>query len=174
MLEDALELCDGPAAIRWPKTAAPHVDWDETGSGLRGRRVREGTDVCLLGAGKMLAAASGAADLLAAEGISATVWDPRVIRPLDPEMLADAARARQPFLAVELVERRWHTILSSPFILLTVILASPFLKPFRPVWVRSSRRASSASSSCSLAPPREVAKTRPPPSHREPEEEHDR
>ena len=92
MLEDALELCDGPAAIRWPKTAAPHVDWDETGSGLRGRRVREGTDVCLLGAGKMLAAASGAADLLAAEGISATVWDPRVIRPLDPEMLTDAAR----------------------------------------------------------------------------------
>ncbi len=92
MLEDALELCDGPAAIRWPKTTAPHVGWDETGSGLMGRQVRRGTDVCLLGAGKMLAAASGAAELLAPDGISTTVWDPRVICPLDPAMLADAAR----------------------------------------------------------------------------------
>ena len=92
MLEDALDLCDGPAAIRWPKTAAPHVDWNATGSGLEGRQVHEGADVCLLGAGKMLAAASGAADLLAVDGISATVWDPRVIRPLDPTMLADAGR----------------------------------------------------------------------------------
>ena len=92
MLEDALELCDGPAAIRWPKTAAPHVGWDEVGCGLSGRKVREGTDVCLLGAGKMLAIASSAADLLAAEGVSATVWDPRLVRPLDPALLEDAAR----------------------------------------------------------------------------------
>ena len=92
MLEDALELCDGPAAIRWPKTAAPHVGWDEVGCGLSGRKVREGTDVCLLGAGKMLAVASSAADLLAAEGVSATVWDPRLVRPLDPALLEDAAR----------------------------------------------------------------------------------
>jgi 1-deoxy-D-xylulose-5-phosphate synthase len=92
MLEDALDLCDGPAAIRWPKTTAPHVGWDEIGSGFAGRQVREGADVCLLGAGKMLAAATGAAELLHAEGIAATVWDPRLIRPLDPAMLADAAR----------------------------------------------------------------------------------
>jgi len=92
MLEDALELCDGPAAIRWPKTAAPHVGWDEVGCGLSGRKVREGTDVCLLGAGKMLAVASSAASLLAAEGVSATVWDPRLVRPLDPALLEDAAR----------------------------------------------------------------------------------
>ena len=92
MLEDALELCDGPAAIRWPKTAAPHVGWDEVGCGLSGRKVREGTDVCLLGAGKMLAVASSAAGLLAAEGVSATVWDPRLVRPLDPALLEDAAR----------------------------------------------------------------------------------
>ena len=40
----------------------------------------------------MLAAAQHAADLLAADGVSVTVWDPRVAKPLDPEMLADAAR----------------------------------------------------------------------------------
>lgn len=90
MLHDALELCDGPAAIRWPKTAAPSVDDDEVGSGLRGRKVRAGRDLCILAVGKLLAAAVDAADALAAEGIEATVWDVRVV-PLDDEMLADAA-----------------------------------------------------------------------------------
>ena len=56
------------------------------------RKVRQGGDVCLLAVGKMLAAARGAADELAAEGIEATVWDVRVARPLDDEMIADAAR----------------------------------------------------------------------------------
>jgi 1-deoxy-D-xylulose-5-phosphate synthase len=90
MLHDALDLCEGPAAIRWSKTAAPSVDPDDVGAGLRGRKVRLGRDLCILAVGKMLAAATEAADLLASEGIEATVWDVRVV-PLDPEMLADAA-----------------------------------------------------------------------------------
>ena len=91
MLHDALDLCtDGPATIRWSKTAAPSVPDDEVGSGLSARKVREGRDVCILAVGKMLAAAREAAEALAAEGIDATVWDVRVV-PLDPEMLADAA-----------------------------------------------------------------------------------
>ncbi|MGH9235211.1 MAG: 1-deoxy-D-xylulose-5-phosphate synthase [Acidimicrobiales bacterium] len=94
MLHDALELCtDGPAVIRWPKTMPPDDDGhaDEVGSGLSARKVRAGADVCLLAVGKMLAAARSAADALAAEGIDATVWDVRVPKPLDQEMLADAA-----------------------------------------------------------------------------------
>ena len=97
MLEDALAITDGPVAIRWPKTPAPHVGWDEVGRGLSARRVVEAIDdrtVCLLGAGKMLAATQQAADLLAAEGVDSSVWDPRCVRPLDPEMLEDAARHR--------------------------------------------------------------------------------
>jgi 1-deoxy-D-xylulose-5-phosphate synthase len=42
----------------------------------------------------MLAAAQTAAEQLAAEGLEVTVWDPRVVSPPDPEMLADAARHR--------------------------------------------------------------------------------
>jgi len=90
MLHDALELCSGPATIRWSKTAAPSVPDDEVGSGLSARKVRAGHDVCILAVGKLLGAARAAAEVLAAEGIEATVWDVRVV-PLDPEMLADAA-----------------------------------------------------------------------------------
>jgi 1-deoxy-D-xylulose-5-phosphate synthase len=96
MLHDCLEITDGPSAIRWSKTAAPSVDDDEVGSGLAGRCVRAAehpeTGVCLVGVGKMLANAVAAADLLAAEGIEVTVWDPRCVKPLDPALIADAAR----------------------------------------------------------------------------------
>ena len=92
MLREAFAL-EGPAMVRYPKTAARQVPYDQVGSGLSARRLREGTgEVCILAVGKLLEAAEQAADVLAADGISATVWDVRVVRPLDPAMLADAAR----------------------------------------------------------------------------------
>jgi 1-deoxy-D-xylulose-5-phosphate synthase len=93
MLADALEL-DGPSVIRWPKTPARSVNEHEVGRGLAGRRLRAGTDVCILSVGKMLDAAEGAADVLAGDGISVSVWDARVVAPLDPKMIRDAARHR--------------------------------------------------------------------------------
>jgi len=90
MLNDAFEITSGPVCIRWPKTAAPSVGDDEVGRGLSARLIREGSDVCLIGIGKMVTAARDAADLLAADGISATVWDPRAAKPLDPHMLSNA------------------------------------------------------------------------------------
>ena len=67
MLHDALDLCTGPAVIRWAKTAAPSVDPDDVGTGLTGRKVRTGRDLCILAVGKMLGAATEAAEVLAAE-----------------------------------------------------------------------------------------------------------
>ena len=91
MLEDAYAITDGPTTIRWPRTAAPVVPDEDVGSGLHGRKVRSGDGrLCLIGVGKMLAAANEAAVALEADGVQATVWDPRCIRPLDPAMLADA------------------------------------------------------------------------------------
>jgi 1-deoxy-D-xylulose-5-phosphate synthase len=93
MLDEALRLT-GPAALRWPKGPARQVAVTEVGSGLKARRLRAGSEVCLLAIGRMVGAAEDAADALARHGITATVWDIRVAKPLDREMLADAARHR--------------------------------------------------------------------------------
>ena len=94
MLSDAYDITTGPVCIRWPKTPPPLVADTEVGRGLKARLDRVGSDVCLIGVGKMFAAAREAADLLAADGISATVWDPRAAKPLDREMLDQAAGHR--------------------------------------------------------------------------------
>jgi 1-deoxy-D-xylulose-5-phosphate synthase len=64
-----------------PKTT--RMSHDETKSGAASaRQLRSGDgSVCLLGVGKMVGACLSAADELAAEGIDATVWDVRVVRP---------------------------------------------------------------------------------------------
>jgi 1-deoxy-D-xylulose-5-phosphate synthase len=93
MLHDAYEI-DGPVAIRWPRTPAPSVAPDQVGVGLAARQVKTGSDVCLIGVGKMLAAAEDAAYRLATAGVDATIWDPRAAKPLDPVMLSNAADHR--------------------------------------------------------------------------------
>ena len=90
MLAQALDMTEGPVAIRWPKTEARHVPENEVGRGLAGRKLRSGTDVCLLSVGKMLDAAEEAAERLGDRGVSVSVWDVRVVAPLDPVMLHDA------------------------------------------------------------------------------------
>jgi 1-deoxy-D-xylulose-5-phosphate synthase len=93
MLHTAIAL-EGPSTVRWPGGKARQVTIENFGSGLDARLVRSGTDVCIIGVGRLLEAAEDAADLLEAEGISATVWDPRVVKPLDMKMVEDAARHR--------------------------------------------------------------------------------
>jgi 1-deoxy-D-xylulose-5-phosphate synthase len=96
MLDDATTLADdGPVAIRYPRGSARQVDESEVGVGLLARRSREGDGtICVLAVGRMLEFAEKAADLLAGEGAAVTVWDVRSCAPLDPAMIADAARHR--------------------------------------------------------------------------------
>jgi 1-deoxy-D-xylulose-5-phosphate synthase len=93
MLKQALSIDDGPSAVRYPKGPARQVPPDEVGSGISARLVRPGPDVCILAVGKMVEAAEDAARLLHLQGIGATVWDVRVVKPLDPAMIEDAAGA---------------------------------------------------------------------------------
>ncbi len=90
MLGTAVDL-SGPVSIRFPKGAA--ISEPTTGEGLAARHVRDGADVTILSVGDRLQASLTAADSLAADGIEASVWDVRSVRPVDPSMLDAAAGA---------------------------------------------------------------------------------
>mgnify|MGYP003332082414 CR=1 FL=1 len=82
----------GPVFIRTGRPKAPIVH-DSTQKFEIGKaiKVAEGTDVTIAATGLMVAEALLAADLLAAEGISARVLDFHTIKPLDREAIAAAA-----------------------------------------------------------------------------------
>ena len=94
MLHDALQICtEGPAVIRYPKGSARQVPDTEVGHGLEAHQLRAGDGrVCVVAVGKMVGAAERAAAELAADGIEVTLWDPRIVKPFDEAMVADAAR----------------------------------------------------------------------------------
>ncbi len=94
MLHDAISLADeGPVAIRYPRGTAHNVGEHEVGAGLHARRLRQGDgSVCIMAIGKMVVAAEKAAAQLAETGVDVTLWDVRSCAPLDPDMIADAAR----------------------------------------------------------------------------------
>ena len=95
-LRAAMSITGGPSAIRYPKGSARQVPSDQVGFGLSARKVFDAGPldaVCILAVGKMVEAAEEAAQLFTSErGIKVTVWDPRVVKPLDVAMIADAAR----------------------------------------------------------------------------------
>ena len=62
---------------------------------------REGTDVALLAVGRMVGAAEKAADLLAEDGVSASVVNMRWVKPLDLEMVSWAAANHRLVVTVE-------------------------------------------------------------------------
>lgn len=97
MIHDATTLTDdGPVAIRYARGAARQVTEHEVGHGLLGRKVVEAADpassVCLIAVGKMLETAEKAAAIVGVKANKVTVWDARCVAPLDPAMIADAAR----------------------------------------------------------------------------------
>ena len=93
MLITALSL-DGPAALRYPRGTAAGVPLTDDVQPLplgKGEILREGGDVCFLAVGSMTANALQAAELLAADSIAAEVINMRFVKPLDRELLLEAA-----------------------------------------------------------------------------------
>ena len=93
MLITALSL-DGPAALRYPRGTAAGVPLTDDVQPLplgKGEILREGGDVCFLAVGSMTANAWQAAEFLAADGIAAEVVNMRFVKPLDRELLLEAA-----------------------------------------------------------------------------------
>ena len=84
----------GPVYLRFGRMAVPTIFGDdykfEIGKGVK---LAEGTDVALIATGIEVEQALAARDLLAAEGISASVINMATIKPLDEEIILAEAKA---------------------------------------------------------------------------------
>ena len=84
---------EGPVYIRLGRSGVPTItDADAPFVIGKGRVMREGSDVTLIGCGMMVAKALEAADALAEEGISAAVIDMSTIKPIDRELIVEWAK----------------------------------------------------------------------------------
>ncbi|AWS45408.1 1-deoxy-D-xylulose-5-phosphate synthase [Streptosporangium sp. 'caverna'] len=104
LLAEAVEVDDGPTVVRYPKgpVAAEIEAAGRLGEMdvLRAGDLDVPSDVLIVSVGPMAELCLEAAALLDAQGISATVVDPRWVKPLD-EALVPAARAHKLVVVVE-------------------------------------------------------------------------
>jgi transketolase len=93
---------DGPVYMRTGRSAARHLFGDDHKFEIgKGQIIRDGGDVTIVACGVEVARALDAADLLAAENISARVVNMPTIKPIDAELLARCARDTGAFVTAE-------------------------------------------------------------------------
>ena len=93
----------GPVYMRFGRYAVPVINTGadykfEIGKGIN---MRDGKDVTIVATGMMVAMALEAAEVLANEGISARVINIATIKPIDKEIILDAARSTGAIIAAE-------------------------------------------------------------------------
>ncbi len=111
---DEAELChmvatcaaidDRPSGVRYPRGNGTGVDMPARGEVLeigKGRILREGAKVALLSFGARLGECLGAADELAARGLSTTVADARFAKPLDHDLVRRLASEHEVLITIE-------------------------------------------------------------------------
>jgi 1-deoxy-D-xylulose-5-phosphate synthase len=104
MVATQVALDDCPSALRYPRGDGVGVDMPEFGVPLeigKGRVLREGSSVALLSFGTRLQECLKAADMLAAQGLSATVADARFAKPLDTELVLRLAKEHEVLITIE-------------------------------------------------------------------------
>ena len=104
MVATAVAHDTGPIAFRYPRGTGTGVDIPETGDVLeigKGRIVREGSDVAILSFGAHLTESLKAADLMEAQGVSATVADARFAKPLDHALIRKLVKQHKALITIE-------------------------------------------------------------------------
>ena len=94
---------EGPVYLRFGRLAVPVINTNpdykfEIGKGVN---LREGTDVTIIATGLCVNSALEAAEMLAADGVSARVINIHTIKPLDEELVVEAAKATGKVVTVE-------------------------------------------------------------------------
>lgn len=103
MLQTAIDLPE-PVAIRFPRASAEGVPTTEEMPPLeigQASVLRNGSDVAIVAIGSMVYPAVAAGELLAADGIEATIVNARFVKPLDTELLAAIAEEIPHIVTVE-------------------------------------------------------------------------
>ena len=104
MVATAAAHDSGPIAFRYPRGSGTGVEMPEIGEVLeigKGRIVREGADVAILSFGAHLSESLKAADLMEAQGVSATVADARFAKPLDHALIRKLVKTHKALITVE-------------------------------------------------------------------------
>jgi 1-deoxy-D-xylulose-5-phosphate synthase len=104
MVATAATIDDRPCAVRYPRGDGVGVTMPEAGIPLeigKGRIITQGSTVALLSLGTRLAECIKAAEMLAAQGISATVADARFAKPLDRDLILRLAREHELLITIE-------------------------------------------------------------------------
>jgi 1-deoxy-D-xylulose-5-phosphate synthase len=104
MVATQAAMDDLPSFLRYPRGEGVGIDLPQEGIPLaigQGRIVREGSRVAILSLGTRLGEALRAADILAEQGISATVADARFAKPIDGALVEKLARHHELLITVE-------------------------------------------------------------------------
>ncbi|HCW83303.1 MAG TPA: 1-deoxy-D-xylulose-5-phosphate synthase [Rhodobacteraceae bacterium] len=104
MVATAAAHDSGPIAFRYPRGSGTGVEIPEIGEVLeigKGRIVREGADVAILSFGAHLSESLKAADLMEAQGVSATVADARFAKPLDHALIRKLVKTHKALITIE-------------------------------------------------------------------------
>lgn len=104
MVATAVAHDDGPLAFRFPRGDGVGCEMPARGVPLeigRGRIIREGARVAILSFGTRLAEVLKAAEALAQRGMAPTVIDARFAKPLDRDLILNAARNHEALITVE-------------------------------------------------------------------------
>ncbi|MEP4199402.1 MAG: 1-deoxy-D-xylulose-5-phosphate synthase [Aliishimia sp.] len=94
----------GPIAFRYPRGTGTGVALPEIGEILqigKGRVVQQGADIAILSFGAHLSECLKAADLIAAQGLSATIADARFAKPLDHALIRQLVKHHKALITVE-------------------------------------------------------------------------
>ena len=93
---------DGPVYMRFGRLAVPVINDEDYKFEIgKGKVLREGTDVAIIANGLCVAESLDAAEKLAAEGINAQVINMATVKPLDTELVLEAAKATGKVVTVE-------------------------------------------------------------------------
>lgn len=101
MVKTAYEY-DGPFYIRFSRSASPIIHEDDYRFVLgKGEVLRQGKDIALISTGFVTASAVKACEILAENGIDATLIHMGTIKPIDKPLLKETAKKVKAFVSIE-------------------------------------------------------------------------